>query len=133
MRRLSEGEVERVLRSRHVLAPPPGLADRIKAEIPELIKVGGQPPAAGGRQHGPLRLLTARPLWLLAASLLIVIGVGFVAVQLWQPGRNLAREIALDGVAVPDAYEIVVPPRLAIVPTPLPSPGARPTAPGRLF
>jgi hypothetical protein len=131
MKRLSEGEIERVLRSRHAPPPPPGLAERIKAEIPDFIDVGGRPAGAGGRQRGAFRLLAARPLWLLAASLLIVIGVGFVAVQLWQPGRNLARDIALDGVAVPDAYEIVVPPRLAVAPTPLPSPGATPAAPGR--
>jgi hypothetical protein len=133
MRRLSESEIERVLRSRHVPGPPPGLADRIKADIPEYIEVGGRPPAAGGRR-GSLRLLTIRPLWLLAASLLIVIGVGFAAARLWQPGRNLARDIALDGVAVPDAYEIVVPPRWGAVHTPQPSPDATPTsepAPGR--
>jgi hypothetical protein len=125
MKRVTDDEIARLLRTPRHGAPPAGLAERIKAEIPEYLEVGGRSLGPQARGFRRLRLLGSRPVWLLAASLLVVIGVGFVAVQLYPPARNLAREIALDGVVVPQPYEIVVPPRwsLGSEPTPEPSPG----------
>jgi hypothetical protein len=123
MKRFTDEEIARLLRAPRPGAPPPDLAERIKAEIPEYLEVGGRAPEPRRPSWAPVRLLSTRPLWLLAASLLVVIGVGFVAVQLYSPARNLAREIALDGVAVPQPYEIVVPPRWSVAPEPTPQGG----------
>ncbi len=116
MKRFTDEEIARLLKKPRHGTPPTGLADRIKSEIPDYLEVGGSAPQARRGGLGAVLRFSTRPLWLLAASLLVVIGVGFVAVQLIQPAHNLSREIALEGVAVPEPYEIVVPPRWSVEP-----------------
>ena len=129
MKRFTDEEIARLLRPPRYGAPPKELAERIKAEIPEYLEVGGLAPEPRRTGWAPVRVFTTRPLWLLAASLLVVIGVGFVAVRLYEPARNLAREIALDGVVVPQPYEIVVPPRWSVAPEPTPTSEVRESSP----
>ena len=124
MRRRTDEEIERLLRASRHGAPPADLARRIKDEIPDHLDMGGRALELGRDGRGSALWPSSRPVWLLAASLLLVVGVGFVAIQLIAPVRDLARQIALDGVAVPEPYEIVVPPRWST--TTGPSPGARP-------
>lgn len=108
-RRVTDDELRRRLSAPLTHEPPADLAARIKAEIPDELPVWASPaPAARGRA----RFLPAS-LRLLAASLLLGVGVGWVGANLLHPPANLARDIALDGVLeIPfEPVEVVVPPR----------------------
>jgi hypothetical protein len=112
MVRITDRRIRRLLTSSRA-EPPDGLADRIKAEIPEMIQVGGVAPReslSGLPARGP----AFRPLWLLAASLLVVIGAGFVAVRFFAPTSDLAREIALGGVVRIEDIVVTVPERSTV-------------------
>jgi Carboxypeptidase regulatory-like domain len=114
MKRLSDRQIRRLLSARATPEAPAGLADRIKAEMPELLKVGGAGPRPAGAPGVPPRSPALRPLWLLAASLLVVIGVGFVAVRLFTPPSDIAREIALGGVVRIEDIVVTVPERSTV-------------------
>jgi hypothetical protein len=105
----SDEEMQRLLAPRPVAEPPSDLASRIKAEIPDELPVAA---SATGGQRGRGWFLSA-PLRLLAASVLLGIGVGWVTASLVRPPENLARDIALDGVlTIPfESVEVLVPPR----------------------
>ena len=112
MKKLSDKEIARALSQRRTPEPPPGLARQIKAEIPAQLEVGGGAfDPAGGR--GALPFGGLRPLWMIAASLLVVIGAGFVALRLLTPPTELAREIALGGVTRITDVVVTVPERAA--------------------
>ncbi len=108
-KRYSDEEMERLLAPRPVAAPPSDLLSRIKAEIPGELPVPA-PASGGGRGRG---WLLSAPVRLLAASVLLGIGVGWVTASLVRPPENLARDIALDGVmTIPfEPMEVLVPPR----------------------
>lgn len=115
MRKPRERDVARLLESRPGIEPPAELANKIKAEIPALIAItGGNQDLA--RMSGMGRRSAYRPLLLIAASLLVVVGFGFVAARLLRPPDDLAREIALSGVTVIDDIVVSVPPRPAVEP-----------------
>jgi hypothetical protein len=103
----SDDELQRLLVPPPVGEPPSGLASRIKAEIPDELPVPA-PSTGGGRGW-----LLSAPVRLLAASVLLGIGVGWVTASLVRPPENLARDIALDGVlTIPfEPVEVLVPPR----------------------
>lgn len=106
-RHYSDEEMQRLLTPRPVAEPPSDLAARIKAEIPDELPV--TVPAFTGRRGWFL----STPVRLLAASVLLGIGVGWVTASLVRPPENLARDIALDGVlTIPfEPVEVLVPPR----------------------
>ena len=114
MRRISDREITRRLAKRAGPEPPPDLVDRIKAEIPDVLQVGGAEPRPEGVRGFPPRAPALRPLWLLAASLLVVIGAGFVAVRFLTPRSDLAREIALGGVVRINDIVVTVPERSTV-------------------
>lgn len=114
MKRITDREIRRLLSVRGTPEPPRGLADRIKAEIPEVLQVGGAGLRPEGAAGVPSRSPALRPLWLLAASLLVVIGAGFVAVRLLTPPSDLAREIALGGVVRIEDIVVTVPERSTV-------------------
>jgi hypothetical protein len=110
MKKLSDKEIARALSQRGTPEPPSGLAGQIKAEIPELLEVGGGAFEPTGRGGG-LRFGGLRPLWLIAACLLVVMGAGFMALRLLTPPTDLSREIALGGVTRITDVVVTVPER----------------------
>jgi hypothetical protein len=114
MKRITDREIRRLLSARGVPEPPPHLADRIKGEIPDVLQVGGPEPRPEGVRGFPSRTLALRRSWLLAASLLVVIGAGFVAVRVFAPTSDLAREIALGGVVRIKDVVVTVPERSTV-------------------
>jgi hypothetical protein len=113
MRKLTDRKIKRLLSAGGTPEPPPSLAERIKAEIPEVLQTGGgQSPK--GMRDARLRPNVLRPLWLLAASLLVMIGAGFVAVRFLAPRSDLAREIALGGVVRIKDIVVTVPKRSTV-------------------
>ena len=114
MKKLTDKEIRRLLSARGTLEPPEGLADRIKAEIPEVLQVGGTGLEPENGRTMPPRSAGLRPFWLIAASLLVFIGAGFMVVRLLGPSENLARRIALDGVTVIEDVVVTVPERSTV-------------------
>ncbi len=76
MSRLNEREIARKLAERDELGAPAGLLDRIKSEIPPSIPVNTLAPEAGGRSSLP-----PRQRWLIAASLVTMVGAGLLALE----------------------------------------------------
>lgn len=111
MKKLTGKEIERLLSARGTPEPPGGLADRIKAEIPDVLQVGGTGFEPENARAMPPHSAGFRPLWLIAASLLVVIGAGFMAVRLLGPSEELSRQIALDGTTVIQDVVVTVPER----------------------
>jgi hypothetical protein len=114
MKRITDREIRRLLSTRGVPEPPPDLADRIKGEIPDVLRVGGPEPRPEGVRGFPPPVPALRRSWLLAASLLVVIGAGFVAVRVFAPTSDLAREIALGGVVRIKDVVVTVPERSTV-------------------
>lgn len=113
MKKLTDREIRRLLSARGTLEPPDDLPGRIKAEIPDVLHVG----AAGlGPERSRMILPVAgiRSLWLIAASLLVVIGAGFVVLRLLGPSEDLAQRIALEGVTVVKDVVVSVPERSTV-------------------
>jgi len=113
MKKLTDREIRRLLSARGTLEPPDDLPGRIKAEIPDVLHVG----AAGlepERSHMILPVAGVRSLWLIAASLLVVIGAGFVALRVLGPSEDIAQRIALDGVTVVRDVVVSVPERSTV-------------------
>jgi hypothetical protein len=115
MTKLTPGQVRRLLSRRETPEPPEHLADRIKAEIPEAL-----PASAAGLEPARTRTVPQsvghRSLWLVAASLLVVIGAGFMVLRLVGPSESLSRKIALDGVTVIKDVVVIVPERSTVQP-----------------
>ena len=107
----SDDEIQRLLEARPVAEPPSDLASRIKIEIPDELPVAASATGVGGGRGR--RWFPSAPLRLLAASVLLGVGVGWVTASLVRPPGNLARDIALDGVlTIPfEPVEVLVPPR----------------------
>jgi protein with von Willebrand factor-like domain len=76
MSRLSEREIARKLAERDELEPPAGLLEKIKSEIPPMIPVGTGVPEIDRRPSMP-----PRQRWLIAASLVAMIGAGLFALR----------------------------------------------------
>lgn len=88
MSRLSEREIARKLAEREDFEPPAGLLEKIKNEIPPEIAVGTE--IAGERRN----LMPSRQRWLIAASLVLMVGAGLFALRVRQQSAMLGSEIA---------------------------------------
>lgn len=119
-KRVSEDDLQRLLAAPPVPQPPSDLAARIRAEIPENLLVASSACEPSRERKRPWFL--SAPPRLLAASVLVGIGVGWVTASLVRPPDNLARDIALDGVlTIPfEPVEVLVPPRWQAERRPLP-------------
>ena len=80
-KRYSDDDMQRLLAPRPLAEPPSDLAARIKAEIPDELPVAA--PTATGRRGWFL----STPVRLLAASVLLGIGVGWVTASLVRPAK----------------------------------------------
>jgi hypothetical protein len=77
MSRMNEREIARKLAEREELEPPAGLLEKIKSEIPPSIPVGtGTPEVETPSPVAP------RQRWLMAASVVAMIGAGLLALQI---------------------------------------------------
>jgi Ca-activated chloride channel family protein len=76
MSRLNEREIARKLAEHDELEPPAGLLDKIKSEIPPSIPIGIGTPEAESRRSMP-----PRQRWLIAASLVTMVGAGLLALE----------------------------------------------------
>lgn len=120
--RITDEELKRRLTAGVVPTPPADLAARLKAEIPDPLPgrlTGADPLPTHSRSW-----LLGGSLRLLAASLLLGIGVGWVTANLVQPPEGLTRDIALDGVLplAAEPVEVLVPPRWQAERRPAPLP-----------
>jgi Ca-activated chloride channel family protein len=89
MSRLTEREIVRKLAEREDFEPPADLLERIKNEIPPAVTVGTQAPETEQEAGMP-----ARQRWLIAASLIAMVGAGLVALEvgLLRSGSELEVE-----------------------------------------
>ncbi|HEX9734329.1 MAG TPA: von Willebrand factor type A domain-containing protein [Thermoanaerobaculia bacterium] len=94
MNQLSEREIRDLLTPKHAPAPPAGLAERIRSEIPEPLDAA--PDVDGGRlgRRSPLRT------YLLAASVLVAFGVGFLA---WRAQDQMTPDAVESGLSQDEA------------------------------
>jgi hypothetical protein len=76
MSRMNEREIARKLAEREELEPPAGLLKKIKSEIPPSIPVGTGTPRVETRSP-----VAPRQRWLMAASVVAMIGAGLLALQ----------------------------------------------------
>ncbi len=109
MRKLTEKEVARLLAARATPEPPPGLADRIKAEIPGSIRIDRQTLRPGRRWLLPPLVEGMQPSWLAAASVLLVLGVGIVAARIPVQPDDVWKWMALSGVVYIDDVVVTAP------------------------
>ena len=99
----NEREIARKLAESDPIEPPAGLLEKIKGEIPPTIPVG-VPKSEAGRPAAPPRPPRPPQQWLIAASLLAMVGAGFFALHLrMEPPRAAfanrpAAERKADGV-----------------------------------
>jgi Ca-activated chloride channel family protein len=88
MSRLSEREIARKLAERDDFEPPAGLLEKIKNEIPPAVAVGTE--TSGERRS----TMPSRQRWLIAASLVAMIGAGLFALRLRQQAPALESAVA---------------------------------------
>lgn len=106
MSRLNEREIARKLAERDGLEPPAGLLEKIKSEIPPMIPVG-----TGVQEIGRRPSMPPRQRWLIAASLVVMVGAGLLALQVRTevpPVEETARTAA--GVREPAPPRVFFPP-----------------------
>jgi hypothetical protein len=103
MSRLNERDIARELAESESFEPPAGLLEKIKAEIPQEIRVGTAVPGTVSRSFVP------RQRWLIAASLIMGVGAGIVGLRTWQSreAENLRVEAH---VAAPQSAAVKAPP-----------------------
>jgi Ca-activated chloride channel homolog len=94
MSRLSEREIARKLAEREDFEPPAGLLEKIKNEIPPEISVGTE--TADEKRS----LMPSRQRWLIAASLVLMVGAGLFALRVRQQSAALENVM---GVIEPEA------------------------------
>jgi Ca-activated chloride channel homolog len=102
MSRLSEREIARKLAEREDFEPPAGLLEKIKNEIPPAVSVGTE--IAGERRS----VMPSRQRWLIAASLIAMVGAGLFALRLRQQApslENVAAPEEAPAAAAPMAVE----------------------------
>jgi len=111
MTRISDRELKDRLRAAGRPEPPANLLEQLKSEIPDNLAVGGDGLRLAGRSERP-RVVGIRQVTLLAASLLVVVGTGFLAFTVLAPERSYLDRTAFD--QVPEAYVVTVPPRIFV-------------------
>jgi Ca-activated chloride channel family protein len=88
MSRLFEREIARKLAEREDFEPPAGLLEKIKNEIPPEVAVGTELP--GERRN----VMPSRQRWLIAASLIAMVGAGVFALRLRQQSPAPATAVS---------------------------------------
>ncbi len=116
MKKPNLAEIEARLTPDEAPAPPAGLAERIKAEIPEAL------PAPVGRRPGPRR-------WLIAASFLVAIVGGLVAYRTAREVGDLDDAVRSTTPAGAPAPQLSAPAPAPEVAAPASDPLATPAAP----
>ena len=94
-------QIARLLATRSTPEPPADLADRIKAEIPDSIRLDRRTFQPGRRWLMPPLIEGLHPSWIAAASVLLVAGVGMVAARIPAQPDDVWKWMALSGVGVP--------------------------------
>jgi Ca-activated chloride channel family protein len=124
MSRLTEREIARRLAEREDFEPPADLLERIKNEIPPAVTVGPQAPETEKETGMPLRQR-----WLIAASILAMIGAGLVAFQasLLPRGEEAVSEAPRESaeMASTEAAPEAAAPRVNLEARPAPAPQAQ--------
>jgi hypothetical protein len=119
MSRLNERDIARELAESESFEPPTGLLEKIKAEIPQEVRVGTAVPGTVSRSFAP------RQRWLIAASLVATVGATLVGVRTWE-SREAARLKVEAHVAAPRSVAAKAPPPAApAVPAPPPPPSSK--------
>ncbi|HVN75323.1 MAG TPA: carboxypeptidase-like regulatory domain-containing protein [Thermoanaerobaculaceae bacterium] len=109
MRKPTPKEIARLLAARATPEPPPGLADRIKAEIPGSIRLERRALQPERRWLLPPLVEGLQPGWLAAASVLLVLGVGIVAARIPAQPDDVWKWMALSGVVHIDDIVVTAP------------------------
>ncbi|HEV7509289.1 MAG TPA: von Willebrand factor type A domain-containing protein [Thermoanaerobaculia bacterium] len=108
-------DIARELAESESFEPPAGLLEKIKAEIPQEVRVGTAVPATVNRSFVP------RQRWLIAASLILGVGAGIVGLRTWESrgaeGLKVEAHLAAPQSA---AAKAPPPPSLAVPPPPPP-------------
>ncbi|HEY3571268.1 MAG TPA: von Willebrand factor type A domain-containing protein [Thermoanaerobaculia bacterium] len=113
MSRWSEREIARKLAEHDELEPPAGLLEKIKSEIPPMIPVGTGVPEIDRRPSMP-----PRQRWLIAASMVTMIGAGLLALHRTEvpPVEETVRTAA--GARQPAPRGVILPSTPAAPPQP---------------
>ena len=109
MTKLSEREIARRLAGQTTPEPPSGLADRIKAEIPESVRLDPHAVRPRRRWLLPPPVEGLHPSWLAAACVLLVLGMGMVAARIPVPPDDVWKWMALAGVVHIDDIVVTAP------------------------
>ncbi len=80
-------DIARELAESESFEPPAGLLEKIKAEIPQEIRVGTVVSAPASRSFVP------RQRWLIAASLVAAVGAGLVSLRTWQAREDESLKV----------------------------------------
>jgi hypothetical protein len=136
MSRWNERDIARKLAERDDHAPPPGLLEQIKSEIPSSLRMDGEAPEDDPKRRQPVPP-RSRERWLIAASLVAMVGAGLFALRVREQAPALEpsprRAVAAPAPALPggpageDRRPAAAPPPVPASPPP-PSP-AGPAAP----
>lgn len=108
---MSNRELTGRLRAGGLPEPPADLLEHLKSEIPDDLAVGGDGLRLAERSERP-RVVGIRQITLLAASLLVVVGTGFLAFTVLAPERSFLDRTTYE--KVPEAYVVTVPPRIFV-------------------
>ncbi len=109
MTKPTQREIARLLATRATLEPPAGLAERIKAEIPGSIRLDRRTYQPGRRWLMPPLIEGLHPSWLIAASVLLVAGMGMVAARIPSQPDDVWKWMALSGVVHIDDIVVTAP------------------------
>ncbi len=109
MTKPTQREIARLLATRATLEPPAGLAERIKAEIPGSIRLDRRTYQPGRRWLMPPLIEGLHPSWLVAASVLLVAGMGMVAARIPSQPDDVWKWMALSGVVHIDDIVVTAP------------------------
>ena len=102
-------QIARLLATRSTPEPPANLADRIKAEIPDSIRLDRRTFQPGRRWLMPPLIEGLHPSWIAAASVLLVAGVGMVAARIPAQPDDVWKWMALSGVVHIDDIVVTAP------------------------
>lgn len=109
MTKPTQREIARLLATRATPEPPAGLAERIKAEIPGSIRLDRRTYQPGRRWLMPPLIEGLHPSWLVAASVLLVAGMGMVAARIPSQPDDVWKWMALSGVVHIDDIVVTAP------------------------
>ncbi len=109
MTKPTQREIARLLATRATPEPPAGLAERIKAEIPGSIRLDRRTYQPGRRWLMPRLIEGLHPSWLVAASVLLVAGMGMMAARIPSQPDDVWKWMALSGVVHIDDIVVTAP------------------------